>query len=273
MIFNFKKGQTAIFLEDLIEREISNQSVYSFNPVKNISYNKIKIINGNYLYNNGEDLFFMFAYLKQYNTIKYNNLPKYHVCQCDTRKEFSGFVFSSKMPVDIYCRDIRKTLEGKHLKLCKNCNREQSKNIWSSIFRSKNWYDSVIDYAESRNSQFTVQKNGYINLWRQLSEAIREKNGFKCSNCKIDLNQDKKYLDVHHIDRNKQNNLYENLLPLCVLCHASIDGLGKSGLHEMNFKKFKDSSIRLKYFLKIHKKRIPHKSKFYNSFWRKYFEL
>lgn len=50
--------------------------------------------------------------------------------------------------------------------------------------------------------------------------------GEKCSYCGYD--KEKLLLDVHHIDENRENNSIENLIPLCVMCHAKVTrGLSK----------------------------------------------
>ena len=43
--------------------------------------------------------------------------------------------------------------------------------------------------------------------------------GKKCSNCE---QSEEALLDVHHIDGNRKNNNAENLIVLCVLCHAKV---------------------------------------------------
>jgi endogenous inhibitor of DNA gyrase (YacG/DUF329 family) len=51
--------------------------------------------------------------------------------------------------------------------------------------------------------------------------------GAKCQNPECELNAGgidipEKMLDVHHIDHDRRNNVVENLLVLCVWCHAKV---------------------------------------------------
>ncbi len=55
--------------------------------------------------------------------------------------------------------------------------------------------------------------------WQSLKRQCREKAGWKCEQCGIDLSDDPKYLDTHHVRGNRHNNL-EDLMALCIGCHA-----------------------------------------------------
>lgn len=57
-------------------------------------------------------------------------------------------------------------------------------------------------------------------------ERAFRKYGKKCSNCGYEENE--KLIDIHHIDSNRENGSIENLIPLCVMCHAKVTrGLAK----------------------------------------------
>ena len=49
--------------------------------------------------------------------------------------------------------------------------------------------------------------------------AFRE-YGTKCAICGFD--EDIDMLEVHHIDENRDNNIVENLIPLCPMCHKKL---------------------------------------------------
>ncbi len=53
-----------------------------------------------------------------------------------------------------------------------------------------------------------------------LKEAVRKRDGFKCTECSIPEEKLKRKLSVHHIDYNKKNNDINNLISLCDKCHA-----------------------------------------------------
>ncbi len=49
--------------------------------------------------------------------------------------------------------------------------------------------------------------------------TIRQRDRFCCQLCKAKESLDRK-LSIHHIDYNKKNNLNDNLISLCISCHA-----------------------------------------------------
>lgn len=163
----------------------------------------------------------MFAYLPEYRTKEYGKMPVFHTLQCGVRKQYSGFVFSPRMPVDVWSKDEGKMHRGVSLRMCQHCRREHSKALFGG-FGELPWYEYVIKVAREGRK---VMSSGYIDLWRQLSEAVREKAGWTCQQCKTKLPPPDKgvYLEVHHRDGNKSNNAEGNLVALCVRCHANVD--------------------------------------------------
>lgn len=234
MIFNFQDGNTAERINKMMKSLIKQNSNYYFEPIIGINYNRIKTIDNRFFYlKSDEEYQMMFAYKNEYNTSQFG-LPKFHICECKTREEYSGFKFAASMPVDIYCRDTRKQLtEPQFLELCKNCIAKSQKGLFSFLAKGKPWFEYVLEFACS-NNELAIKKrrDGYVVLWKNISEAVRERDNFKCELCNIELSKYKYFLEVHHKDYNKINNRGENLQSLCVLCHATIDSL-----HLNNFKR------------------------------------
>jgi len=257
-LYNFYNGATAKRLEEILKAEIKKNSVFNFEPITNISFKEVVRKNNRFFFEKGSDTYLMFAYLKKYYTIGHNSLPKYHICECSVKNDFTGFTYSSTMPVEVYCRDQRKMLEElKNLELCKICIRESQKGIYKYLAKGKPWYDYVIEYASS-NSEFGMSVNkesGYVKMWKQISEAVREKENFICRNCNIQLKPDRVNLEVHHNDYNKSNNHPDNLIPLCVLCHATVDNQ-----HMSNYKTG-TNSLKVDLFIKNYNKYITDKNK------------
>lgn len=54
----------------------------------------------------------------------------------------------------------------------------------------------------------------------QLKEIIRKFYHYRCQQCFRNQNELGYKLAIHHIDYNKQNNDYSNLIPLCKSCHV-----------------------------------------------------
>ena len=66
------------------------------------------------------------------------------------------------------------------------------------------------------------QKEYYIEGNEILKEKIRKRDGFRCQmpGCHATKKSQKKDLFIHHIDYNKHNNLIDNLISLCSVCHS-----------------------------------------------------
>ena len=59
---------------------------------------------------------------------------------------------------------------------------------------------------------------------KELKEKIRNRYGRRCLRCGCDEKKNKKRLDVHHLDYDKNNADIDNLVPLCRLCHGGVHG-------------------------------------------------
>ncbi len=55
--------------------------------------------------------------------------------------------------------------------------------------------------------------------WKSLSDQCREKAGWKCEQCGIDLNDNRDLLHAHHVKGTRYNTL-KDLMALCIGCHA-----------------------------------------------------
>ncbi len=56
-----------------------------------------------------------------------------------------------------------------------------------------------------------------IGFNEELREGIRKRDNYACQEC--EKKQEKRKLQTHHIDYNKQNNSFLNLISLCLKCH------------------------------------------------------
>lgn len=66
----------------------------------------------------------------------------------------------------------------------------------------------------------------YHPQWQSISRYIRELFNHHCAFCgKHCATRTRQHdlLQVHHIDENPQNNDFENLIPLCAVCHLRIE--------------------------------------------------
>lgn len=66
-------------------------------------------------------------------------------------------------------------------------------------------------------------KNNYTKDWQDVADYIKHLAHWKCENCgQKDSDENGCRLTVHHIDMDKSNNSYLNLVALCQRCHLSI---------------------------------------------------
>ncbi|WP_339813084.1 hypothetical protein [uncultured Imperialibacter sp.] len=246
-IYDFLKGPTADWLEEKLYRKLKEGSVYQYKHVENIVWNRIKIKNDRFVYDDGENEAYMFAYKNRYATIHWNDLPRFHIEECQTREQYSNYVFASSMPVKVFCTDQNKSIGEQRLKFCRNCNRKL--NFFSYGEPNKNWFDVIIEIAEkrTRNNEYdetSVRQDGYSKDWNQVSFARRAQEDFSCERCGILLEfNNANFLEVHHKDRNRLNNKASNLEVLCTECHANVDAhhqqifsKGKNHLKLQSFK-------------------------------------
>jgi len=63
----------------------------------------------------------------------------------------------------------------------------------------------------------------YPKSWHKMARIVKKLSRGKCENCgRRDDRRNGYVLTVHHIDFNKLNNNYSNLVALCQRCHLSI---------------------------------------------------
>lgn len=143
------------------------------------------------------------------------------------------------------CRHCGASVRDRHIRYCsKECKRDhidQRVHVrWLTTCpqcgrqysgKSKHCSRACADRAHSvrmagvRNSRF-VALGKYSNLFRQMSDIIRDRDGMSCSACGAQAMRMRHgnggwrtSLQVHHLDENTRNNYPENLITLCARCH------------------------------------------------------
>jgi len=124
-----------------------------------------------------------------------------------------------KEKIKVNCSYCNKLLE-KHpyrVKITKNffCNEEhfylwKKENIKGS--NNPNWNNgsSFEEYGHEFNSS--------------LREQVRFRDNYKCQTCGCSQLENGECLSIHHIDYDKQNNNFNNLISLCKYCHHKTNG-------------------------------------------------
>ncbi len=245
MIYDFTQGALADLIREEFLREIEEKSRFQYTPITITDFKKLRKIGDAYYAKEGEDIYHMFMYKARFHTQIDNKLPVYHIADCRTIKEYTGFTFASEMPVGVYCLDQNKDLGKQALKLCGNCKGKLS--LFSMFSGDKAWYEAILELATkmSKRGYATdwIKTDGYTSDWKQVSMAIRLRDGLKCTSCHQQFTESSRYfLEVHHRDANKENNRQSNLQSLCVKCHSQVDER-----HRTNFASDKGKQKLTKY--------------------------
>ena len=209
--------------------------------VEGISLDQLEIKNDGVFEYKGQKLI---VYIRdQYQKYRdKNDGYKFHLTKCQTIESFdknnrnSRYVISKKQnglfDVNLVDRESKKLIEKKQefLKPCKNClkeiNYKDYKNNKEEIYKNfqlKEYFERYpstnLDKTKYRDSD-TAPLNEYTANWEQVSFGYREKQKWICEGCSINLEDNSKFLHVHHIDADKSNNDESNLKALCIECHS-----------------------------------------------------
>ena len=182
-----------------------------------------------------------------------NKEPRYHVVNCETlqkmkEKERFGQYRATrrtdrKFPVTFSSSEELRPLE---LVLCRYCLTQLKEQYGVGVFPENttefplaDWferfdYEEELDHSESRDGPFDYSSEA----WRKRSLACREKANWTCQKCNTNLETDRHLLHAHHQWGTKFNNP-EDLMALCISCHAKQDGDGHQLLkHYSEYQEF-----------------------------------
>ncbi|MGL6108447.1 HNH endonuclease [Romboutsia sp.] len=175
----------------------------------------------------------------------YQSQYKYHVSWCKTLREMRNnnklnrYVISRRTDgrfhvnvFDAMSHQISDENILKELCVCKNCLTEINYKGYSN-YRSDRSYIyntfSLEEFLEKYDTRFnqmpkyestTAPMNEYSKNWSEISYSYRKFKNWTCEQCGKNCSNNKKDLDVHHIDSNKYNTDYTNLKALCKECHS-----------------------------------------------------
>ena len=79
---------------------------------------------------------------------------------------------------------------------------------------------SIAHTGASKWSGF-VKSNEYPGLSKRRKQEVKERDGYTCQICERDLYYSQK-CRVHHINGNKEDQDYTNLILVCSICHGAI---------------------------------------------------
>ena len=174
----------------------------------------------------------------------WNKDPRYHVVNCEKlqemkeKKRFGQYRATRrtdrKFPVTFPSSDELIPLE---LVLCRYCLTQLKEQYGERVFPENpmefplaDWfetfdYDEKLDQTGSPHVPFDYSSEA----WRARSIACRQSANWKCKQCRISLKDDSYFLHTHHKWGTRFNDP-EDLIALCIRCHAEQPGHGHETL-------------------------------------------
>ncbi len=174
------------------------------------------------------------------------NMPRFHFAFCRTLERmrrinrWNKYVVANRddgiFAVNVVGGQIRS--ESLPLNVCQNCLdhitwkgfcwdwRGEARVRAVQEFRLADFFSEYPKDLISSVPQYTADVapiNDYTSDWAVVSEGLKLERNFQCDSCRIQLvGVRRKFLHVHHADGQKFNNNAENLIVLCIACHAEM---------------------------------------------------
>ncbi|MDP3007928.1 MAG: hypothetical protein Q8N30_02510 [Methylococcales bacterium] len=175
-------------------------------------------------------------HIKDFNTF-YKDLPKFHFYQCSTLNDMTAagklkrYVVTQRkngtflIDTTMNGRLLKKDKEEKLL-ACKNClklyNERYRKNYTPNDFDIATFFDHIrntpIIYKPSHTDENAPDQD-YPPNWDSIALSYKERHGWTCEQCKMNLDSHRYLLHAHHLAGVKSYQQDHDLKALCVLCH------------------------------------------------------
>jgi 5-methylcytosine-specific restriction endonuclease McrA len=172
------------------------------------------------------------------------HIPRFHIANCRTLIEmkssgrFEKYVAADNEDGNFHVRYNAGPIKLTKLDVCQNCLDKLSWNGFNSgldsatrarlvgDFSIKNFF---LKYPKTLHPQIPIHTpqtapiNDYPDNWEEISNELKRQLRYRCQNkgCNIQLSyENKSYLHVHHINGLKNDCAPNNLICLCIKCHA-----------------------------------------------------
>lgn len=219
-------------------REILNGKGQDFDDI-----NEIKPLKDHTLTYNNERII---LYIRDVANYGRSDLPRFHIAKCSTLQDMFAlnrkrrYVRTQNETGIFYLniingRTVREVEE--RLDVCRNC---LSILRWEG-YHSQNWSEKqknkcVKDFTISRffekYPKSLVDDNGYSSInsprniypqdWDNISRSYRAFKNWTCEKCGVNLANHTSLLETHHINGQKNECQYSNLMALCADCHSKM---------------------------------------------------
>lgn len=168
---------------------------------------------------------------------------RFHIADCSTLEDmrdkgrFERYVVTRRMDGKFLVDwlDPEKFQRGETeaaLKVCKNCltalnysgydDRDYAtkNNIWRFFSISEFLMEySTFFHALPSRQDLSATLNTYVEQWSKVSSRQRERKGWQCEQCGVNLSEVRQLLHCHHKNGVVTDNSEANLAVLCALCH------------------------------------------------------
>jgi len=172
-----------------------------------------------------------------------HHTPRFHLVNCVTLLEmkstgrFERYVVSESDDGYFYVRIDGKSLLRYKLPVCQNCLdrlewngfgieslSSASRKLIVQNFSIKDFfakYPISLHPIVPAHTVDTAPLNDYPENWTDIANKLKHQLGYHCQYCQLILGvQYKKFLHVHHLNGVKSDCRPENLMCLCISCHA-----------------------------------------------------
>ena len=171
-------------------------------------------------------------------------LPKYHLAECKTLQDMfrnnrqNRYVVANRDDGHFFVNHDRNGMRPtlKKLDVCQNClsalnwnnfnttafgagRRQMVQQFQLTDFFRK--YPKDLIAARPGHTADTAPLNQYPENWQRISRVAKEMQNHQCQGCRISLSgTNARFLHLHHINGQRNDNRPANLEVLCVQCHA-----------------------------------------------------